>query len=202
MANDYVAPELQGTNPKDTLAIQEDRAPLDYLEPAGDEATARVLKFGADKYGRRNYVKVPILYRVYIGAAKRHLAALQRGEDLAPDSLIHHAGHVAANMQIILAAIEAGTLVDDRGPFPETQSPAPHDAFADGLEQPGMNAPEATVDGRTAAEEASDPLDQAGELEGPGLPMNPAPPFWQRPGSGWTDRLYHTDDSNAGQKGI
>lgn len=101
-------------NPKDALQAAEDRAPLDYLEPAGNEACARALKFGADKYGRRNFLKSPVRLTVYLAAMQRHIDAMKEGEDDASDSNIHHLGHVAASCHIVLAASKHGTLVDDR----------------------------------------------------------------------------------------
>lgn len=101
-------------NPKDALARATDKPRLDLLEPAADEATARALAFGAEKYGTRNYVEAPIAARVYVAAMRRHLTAWLQGEDCAPDSGAHHLGHIAANCHVALAAIEAGTFIDDR----------------------------------------------------------------------------------------
>lgn len=101
-------------NPKDIEAQKVDKAPLDLLEPAGDEAGARALAFGAGKYGIRNYIESPIAARVYVAAMRRHLTAWLKGEDYAEDSGVHHLGHVIANCHIALAAIEAGTFIDDR----------------------------------------------------------------------------------------
>jgi hypothetical protein len=102
------------TNPKDVEALKTGKIPLDYLEPAGDEAGALALKFGADKYGVRNYIESPISARVYVAAMRRHLSDWLRGEDDAPDSGVHHLGHIIANCHVALAAIEAGSFIDDR----------------------------------------------------------------------------------------
>lgn len=109
----------EGTNPKDAAATAAHRDRLDLLEPAAESMIAAALENGAitKEYGIRNYITVPISYRVYIAAMERHIAALKRGEDLAQDSLIHHLGHLGANIHILAAAAEAGSLVDDRGPF-------------------------------------------------------------------------------------
>lgn len=105
---------LRSGNPKDRLAQAQNKAPLDYLEPVAEEQIAWAIKNGADKYGIRNYVKESIRARVYVGAIKRHVDAWLRGEDLAPDSGLHHMAHVGANVHVILAAIEAGMFIDDR----------------------------------------------------------------------------------------
>jgi hypothetical protein len=101
-------------NPKDEAAKNEDRVPLDLLEPVADEQIARALQQGAQKYGRRNFTKTPIEARVYGAAMRRHLAAWLEGEDNAPDSGVHHLGHVGACVHVVLKAIESGSFVDDR----------------------------------------------------------------------------------------
>lgn len=104
----------QLVNPKDVEAQATAKVRLDLLEPAGNEAIAAALANGAEKYGIRNYVESPISARVYVAAMMRHLAAWLRGEDVAEDSGVHHLGHLGANVHIALAAIEAGTFIDDR----------------------------------------------------------------------------------------
>ncbi len=103
-------------NPKDLAAVNDDKVRLDLLEPPADEAIASVMAHGADKYGLQNYRTIPIYYRTYIAATRRHLTALLRGEDLDPDSGESHWAHVGANVHVIMGAMDEGTLVDDRGP--------------------------------------------------------------------------------------
>jgi hypothetical protein len=109
-------------NPKDVEASALNKPRLDLLEPAANEAAAAALANGADRYGVRNYRRSPISYRVYLAAMLRHIAALLRGEDYAPDSGVHHLGHLDANVHVVTGAIEAGTLVDDRRPEDEPQT--------------------------------------------------------------------------------
>jgi hypothetical protein len=103
-------------NPKDAEAVRSGKARLDLLEPAANTETAHALAFGADKYGVQNYITIPIHARVYLAAIQRHLDAWKAGEDTADDSGVHHLGHIAANVHVALAAMAAGTFVDDRGP--------------------------------------------------------------------------------------
>jgi hypothetical protein len=107
---------MQATNPKDDAAAAEERAPLDYLEPAADAEIARALKSGAAKYGYRNFTIAPIKLRTYVAAIRRHTADLLSGEDFDKDSGLHHAAHIGANVHCILAALNAGVLIDDRAP--------------------------------------------------------------------------------------
>lgn len=111
-------------NPKDRLAQAQDKPPLEFLEPAADELIARVMQNGAKKYGRRNYIAERIDLMVYIAAIKRHVAALQEGQDLDPDTGIHHLAHVGANVHVVLAALKAGTLNDNRPLEGEVRRPA------------------------------------------------------------------------------
>lgn len=102
-------------NPKDKAAAAEGKPRLDLLEPVAERDIAKALAFGADKYGVRNFVTASINARVYVAAMKRHIDAWLDGEDYAEDSGVHHLGHVGANVHVALAAIAAGTFVDDRG---------------------------------------------------------------------------------------
>lgn len=101
-------------NPKVARAVADGKAPLDYLEPACDAGEARVLKGGADKYGRRNYRDTEMLWTTYLGSMRRHLNALALGEDIDPESGEHHLSHIRANAAVLQGAAAAGTLVDDR----------------------------------------------------------------------------------------
>jgi hypothetical protein len=110
----------QPINPKDLIGIKK---PQLWLVPsAGVIHTAMAMKNGADKYGAYNWRNNPVRMSIYIDAAMRHLYQLLDGEDLAQDSGVHHAGHAAACMCIILDAIAHGNIIDDRppkGPAPE-----------------------------------------------------------------------------------
>lgn len=103
-------------NPKAARAATDGKAPLDYLESAAcDPGEARVLKHGADKYGRRNFRDTPINVTTYVAALRRHVNAWASGEDIDPDSGEHHLAHIRANCAVALASADAGTMVDDRG---------------------------------------------------------------------------------------
>lgn len=111
-------------NPKDIAAQAEDRAPLDLLEGIADEQTARVLGGGAIKYGRQNYRVVDVRARVYAAAMRRHIREWLDGSDEDHESGQHPLAHVAANVHVVLGAMEQGTLIDDRGPGDPVEGPA------------------------------------------------------------------------------
>lgn len=99
-------------NPKAARAVADGKIPLDYLEPVANEMIAMAIKSGADKYGRRNFADPDTEMRMstYVGAFLRHATALQRGEWYDPDSGLPHLAHIGANVHVVLAAREAGTL--------------------------------------------------------------------------------------------
>lgn len=101
-----------GENPKDRLGMR--KPPLRLVPPALRLYASRAMEDGANKYGPYNWRDNAVNLTVYIEAAGRHLDALLDGEDINEDSGVHHAGHVAACMAIILDAMATGNLIDDR----------------------------------------------------------------------------------------
>lgn len=101
-------------NPKDIAAVN--RAPL-HLNPdtALCEMSLAMLE-GARKYGAYNWRGAPVRASVYVAAAQRHLARWWNGADRDPSSGASHLAHVMACCAIVLDAMTAGTLVDDRPP--------------------------------------------------------------------------------------
>ena len=63
------------------------------LPPLALEATVDVLTFGAQKYERDNWKKVPDAKRRYYDALQRHLWAWKKGEVIDPESGKHHLAH-------------------------------------------------------------------------------------------------------------
>lgn len=106
----YTMPE----NPKYVRAAKDGKAPLERLELAADEAISRVLQHGADKYGARNWRQDAIRVTTYVAAIRRHIAALNDGEDIDPDSGEHHMAHIGANVHVFLDALAHGQVIDDR----------------------------------------------------------------------------------------
>ena len=92
---------------------------LQLVPLAGLEGFAEAMEDGARKYGPFNWREGRVEYMQYLGAILRHTTALIDGEDEATDSHLHHLKHVGATAAIILDAIKAGVLVDDRPGFME-----------------------------------------------------------------------------------
>jgi hypothetical protein len=72
-----------------------DGGKLEYglLPPLALEETVKVLTFGAQKYERDNWQKVPDSKRRYFDALQRHVWAWKMGEQTDPESGIHHLAH-------------------------------------------------------------------------------------------------------------
>jgi hypothetical protein len=72
-----------------------DGGKLEYglLPPLALEETVKVLTFGAQKYDRDNWQKVPDSKRRYFDALQRHVWAWKQGEQIDQESGIHHLAH-------------------------------------------------------------------------------------------------------------
>ncbi len=65
-------------------------------------AVARVLTFGAEKYGRDNWRQVENAETRYLDAALRHINAYQRGEAVDPESGGSHLAHAVCSLMFML----------------------------------------------------------------------------------------------------
>ena len=80
---------------KQPIGRKFDGGKLEYglLPPLALEETVKVLTFGAQKYERDNWQKVPDAKRRYFDALQRHVWAWKQGEQVDPESGIHHLAH-------------------------------------------------------------------------------------------------------------
>lgn len=101
-------------NPKDLLGIK--KIPYSCL-PVPVIAEIAVAMFeGALKHGRHNYRKAEVIASIYFDAAKRHMDAFMEGEDIDPDSDIHHLSKAIASLIVLRDGIMNGMCIDDRPP--------------------------------------------------------------------------------------
>lgn len=107
-------------NPKDAAATRDNKPQLDLLEHVAEVEIARAMHTGAVKYGTGNYRTIPVLARVYGAAIRRHIGQWLDGQDYDRESGLSHLAHIGANVHVLLAAIESGTFIDNRGPAPRT----------------------------------------------------------------------------------
>ena len=89
--------------------------PMNVLMEAG------LVKLHGDlKYGRFNWREAGVRGSVYYDAALRHLAAWYEGEDIDPDSGIHHIAHAICGLSVLRDSIIRDNWTDDRPPPSDT----------------------------------------------------------------------------------
>jgi hypothetical protein len=89
---------------------------MSAVVPEFREGLAKVLTFGASKYGRNNW-RTGTHYLRLLDSVHRHLAAFERGEDLDPESGLLHLYHAATNLMFISYYYEHSSVYsefDDR----------------------------------------------------------------------------------------
>jgi hypothetical protein len=63
------------------------------LPPVALEETVKVLTYGAEKYEPDNWRRVPGAIDRYFDALQRHVWAWKRGEEIDPETGLHHMAH-------------------------------------------------------------------------------------------------------------
>ena len=90
------------------------KAPLDLVPPCAMFEMARAFGYGADKYGRQNWIDERAQCSVYYAAMMRHMLTWFEGEDIDPESGVYHLAHVMANCAILIHMKENNNFDDDR----------------------------------------------------------------------------------------
>jgi len=107
-------------NPK--TAFGEAKVKLSDTPTIGIQLMGQVHTNGANKYGRFNWREHTVSSSVYYDAALRHLMAWFDGENLDPESGLHHLAHAMACCNILLDADKSGKLNDNRGVLAKEKS--------------------------------------------------------------------------------
>lgn len=92
----------------------------DLLPPHAMDVLAKVLTFGAKKYAPNNWMKGMAWSRI-IGPLKRHLNAIERGEDYDPETGLLHSAHVMCNAAFLTEYYKIFPQGDDRATFVNTK---------------------------------------------------------------------------------
>lgn len=87
----------------------------DLLHPYSMEQLVKILSMGARKYAARNWEN-GLNWSRLIASLKRHLAAIERGEDYDPESGLLHSAHVECNAHFLTAYYKIFPQGDDRKP--------------------------------------------------------------------------------------
>jgi hypothetical protein len=86
---------------------------MDLLDSEFLEGVANVLGFGANKYAAHNWRGGINISRL-IAAAYRHLGAINRGEDIDPESGLPHAHHLGCTVMFLSWMMAHKPELDDR----------------------------------------------------------------------------------------
>lgn len=106
------------TNPKDGIGALKpsySAVPVPVLYELG-----AALAEGARKYGGYNWRVAGVRTSVYIDATRRHIDAFQEGQDIDPDSKLHHITKAMASLVVLRDAQIQGMVQNDDRP-PSTQ---------------------------------------------------------------------------------
>tara|TARA_B110000495_G_C22794178_1_gene464095 strand:- start:277 stop:600 length:324 start_codon:yes stop_codon:yes gene_type:complete len=98
---------------KEGTKFDQDKLPYELLAPELLEATATILKFGANKYEARNWEKGMKWSRPF-GALMRHMWAWWRKEDKDTETGMSHLWHAACCIMFLIAYEERQIGKDDR----------------------------------------------------------------------------------------
>ena len=95
------------------LKYDKDKPRMDLLDPDYLEGVAGVLTFGARKYAAHNWRNGIDVSRL-IAASYRHLGAINRGEDIDPESGLPHVHHLGCCTQFLSWMLANKPEHDDR----------------------------------------------------------------------------------------
>lgn len=103
------------SNPKDGIGSR--RAPISTLPIRVLWRVGLAMLEGAVKYGKFNYRAVGVRASVYFDAAVgRHLFSWWEGQDIDPDSGMHHIDKAIAGLMVLRDSMLQGNWTDDRPP--------------------------------------------------------------------------------------
>lgn len=107
--------KVKDTNPKDAVGTK--KAPISTVSHAVVAELGLAMLEGARKYGRHNYRIKGVRASVYRDALWRHIMAwYDFGQDIDPDSGLHHLSKAIACLMVLRDAQLADNWVDDRPP--------------------------------------------------------------------------------------
>lgn len=95
------------------LRLNEGKPRYDLLHPVAQAGIVRVLTSGAEKYAERNW-ELGMDWSKVLASLKRHIAAIERGEDYDPESGELHIDHVQCNAHFLSAYYTIYPQGDDR----------------------------------------------------------------------------------------
>ena len=106
------SPEDAQRNPKDLAGSA--KPGIECLPLAPMLEAGQVCRHGAAKYGPHNWRDIAIRPSAYLSSTFRHLALWWEGQDIDPESGLHHIAHAIAGLAILRDAQLCGEDDDDR----------------------------------------------------------------------------------------
>lgn len=95
------------------LRYNEGKLRYDLIHPIANDGLVKVLTIGARKYSDRNWEN-GMPWSTVIASLKRHLAAIERGEDYDEETGLLHADHLQCNAHFLSAYYKIAPKYDDR----------------------------------------------------------------------------------------
>ena len=95
------------------LRLNEGKARYDLIHPVAEAGLVKVLTAGANKYAERNW-ELGMPWSKVIASLKRHLAAIERGEDFDHETGELHINHLQCNAHFLSAYYSIYPQGDDR----------------------------------------------------------------------------------------
>ena len=108
------------TNPKDLLGIR--KVSLGCVSGPVLYEVALGMQEGAMKYGRHNYRSEGVAFSTYMDAAMRHMFECWEGEDIDPESGVHHISKTISTLFVLRDALLNDKCTDDRPIRPKNVS--------------------------------------------------------------------------------
>jgi len=97
----------------EAIKFDKEKPRLDLVDFEALEGLAKVLTFGAQKYAANNW-RNGFEYSRVIAALMRHLSAIQRGEDIDPESGLPHIDHLGCCWMFLSNLMKTRPELDDR----------------------------------------------------------------------------------------
>jgi len=97
----------------EAMKFDKEKPRLDLVDFEALEGLAQVLTFGAQKYAANNW-RNGFEYSRVIAALLRHLSAIQRGEDVDPESGLPHVDHLGCCWMFLSNLMKTRPDLDDR----------------------------------------------------------------------------------------
>lgn len=107
------SPEIYYTGKGTGMRFNHGKLRYDLVQPNAFEDFVQVLTNGATKYKSRNWEN-GLIWTSVLASLKRHIAAIERGEDFDPESGRLHIAHAACNVHFLNAFYYTFPQGDDR----------------------------------------------------------------------------------------